>query len=281
MKKIILLVLVFSNLSMNDARAQVPETTKKFNRIITIVLENTDYKAAIKDPYLKSLSEQGSLFTHFRGNFHPSYANYLAMVGGKYFYTNLDVQKDIDAKTIADLLEAKGLTWKNYAEGYPGNCFLGDRQGDYVRKHVPFLSFKNIQQNPERCANVVPSEDFPVDVARGTVPHFALYTPNLENDGHDSDLPTASAWLKKFLEPLLADTAFMNETLIEVTFDESKSYLNNHIYTLFIGNMVKKNFRSNACISHYNVLRTIEDNFGVGTLGAQDKKVKPIQNIWN
>ena len=69
----------------------------------------------------------------------------------------------------------------------------------------------------------------------------------------------------------------MNETLIEVTFDESKSYLNNHIYTLFIGNMVKKNFRSNVCISHYNVLRTIEDNFEIGTLDAKDKKVKPIR----
>ncbi len=251
-----------------------------FDRVLIIVLENTDYSAASADPYLSSLAAQGASFSNFRGNFHPSYANYLAMVGGKYFGTVFDKQKDIDAPTIADLLEARGLTWKNYAQDYPGNCFLDASQGNYARKHVPFLSFKNIQTSPARCANVVSADQFPIDVSEGKVPNYAFYSPNLINDAHDTDLATASSWLKGFLEPLLNDEKFMERTLIEITFDESKTYLNNHIYTVFLGPMVKPGFIETAKTSHYSVLRTFEENFGIGNLGNEDKEASPIQTIW-
>ena len=145
---------------------------------------------------------------------------------------------------------------------------------------MPFLSFKNIQEDSQRCARVVPSEDFDQDVASGTLPTFMYYSPDLENDGHDSDLPTASAWLKRFLQPLLENQEFMDGTLIEVTFDESKTYLNNHIYTLFLGNMVKEGGREDKRLNHYDVLRTIEDNFAIGSLHAHDDKATPILDVW-
>jgi hypothetical protein len=251
-----------------------------FDRFLVIVLENTDYSEAVADPYLKSLAKKGALFSNFHGNFHPSYANYLAMVGGDYFGTFLDVQATIDRATIADLLEPRGLTWKNYAEGYPGNCFLGDTHARYARKHVPFLSFKNIQDDPERCANVVPAQQFVRDFADGTVPNYAFYSPNMDNDGHDTDLPTASAWLKELLEPLLANPEFMERTVIQITFDESKSYFHNHIYTLFLGGPVKQGFLENRWTDHYDVLRTVEENFQLLTLNGQDEKAHAIQTIW-
>jgi hypothetical protein len=56
---------------------------------------------------------------------------------------------------LGDLLEAKRMTWRQYAEGFPGNCFLGQSSGRYVRHHAPFLSYQDVQTNPERCANAV------------------------------------------------------------------------------------------------------------------------------
>jgi len=52
---------------------------------------------------------------------------------------------DSEHTTIADL-----LNWKNYSEDYPasptaGKPFLGDRKRRYARKHVPFLSFRGVQ----------------------------------------------------------------------------------------------------------------------------------------
>jgi hypothetical protein len=279
-----------------------------FGHVLIIVLENQDYDAVMSHDYFRALARRGTLFTHFTGLFHPSYANYLAMIGGKYFGTTSDDQRDIPSseRTIADLLEAKGLTWRQYAEGYPGRCDLGETAagGRYERKHVPFMSFESITGNAARCANVVPADQFD----RRVLPSFAMYTPDMCHDGHDvcggafehvkgwiGDIPgarrvglgstrqldQAAAWLEHFLAPILADPYVMRDTLAVVTFDESEDDANNHIYTVFLGNMVRPGAVIDACYDHYNLLRTIEDNFGIGTLGAEDAKSMPIvEDAW-
>src|SRR5262249_29701624 len=118
-----------------------------FRKIMVVVLENTDYDDAIEQPFLASLVKRGLLLTHFTAVAHPSQPNYIAMVAGSSFGVRSDGNVDLDQRHIGDLLEAKGLQWKVYAEGYPGGCFLGARAGSYVRKHVPFLSFKSVQND--------------------------------------------------------------------------------------------------------------------------------------
>jgi hypothetical protein len=281
---------------------------RMFEHVLVVVLENQDYDAVMRHEYFRALARRGALFTHYTGLFHPSYANYLALVGGRYFGTAGDDQRDLPRaeRTIADLLEAKGLTWRQYAEGYPGRCdpahaASGSR---YARKHVPFMSFGSITQDPRRCANVVPAERFD----RRGLPTFAFYSPDMCHDGHDlcgsafqqvkgwigsipgarrvglgsqRQLDQAADWLAGFLEPVLADAAVMKDTLVVVTFDESEDGASNHIYTLFLGGMVRPGARIGACYDHYNLLRTIEDNFGLGTLGAEDERSSPIvSDVW-
>jgi hypothetical protein len=250
---------------------------RAFDHILIVVLENQDFDDVMANGYMKGLAARGTLFTNFNGNFHPSYSNYLAMVAGQGFDTHLDMQKDLDAPTIADLLEAKGLTWKQYAEGYPGDCFTGSSHERYRRKHVPFLSFIPIQRNPARCANVVNASAFDPH----HLPNYAFYSPDMDDDGHDTGLDSAVTWLQKFLDPLLADRSVMANTLIEITYDESKTYSHNHIATIMLGDMVKPGFQEDHAYDHYNVLRMIEDNFGLGTLGANDSLSSSITGIWS
>lgn len=252
-----------------------------FDRLLTIVLENKEYDDAACDPYLKDLMKRGALLSNFNAITHPSYPNYLAMIAGRTFGIWTDIQKTIYGPTVVDLLESHNLTWKNYAENYPGHCFLKSDADRYARKHVPFLSFKSIQKDPERCAKVVNADEFSKDWSSRQVPNYMFYTPNLDNDGHDTNLTRATQWLKGFLEPLLADAEGMKGTLIEVTFDESGSFLErNQVLTLFIGPMVKPGSVTAREYNHYSVLKTIEDNFSLGTLGRQDASATAIQDIW-
>ena len=82
-------------------------------------------------------------------------------------------------------------------------------------------------------------------------------------------LAQSANWLEGFLEPILADDRVIRNTLVVVTFDESLSDDNNHIYTVFLGDMVRPGARVDGCYDHYDLLRTIEENFGLGTLGAE------------
>ena len=70
-----------------------------------------------------------------------------------------------------------------------------------------------------------------------------------------------------------------------VTFDESDHNANNKIFTLFLGDMVKDAGAQDPKAldrpyTHYNVLRTIEDNFGLEPLSAGDREAGPITDIW-
>lgn len=285
MMKIFLIAVILGSLSQMGLAVAHPEKTwtqgKVFDRVISIVLENADYSKVITHPYFQKLMSEGSLLTQFEAIAHPSYPNYLAMIAGKKYFTFLDAQINVDDPNLADLLEAKGLTWKNYAEGYPGGCFLKDSLGKYARKHVPFLSFKSIQKNPARCARVVNENEFAKDWALRTLPDYSMYTPNLDHDGHDTNLDTAANWLKGFLEPLLNDKEGMRGTLIEITFDEAGSFIGkNQIFTLLLGPSVKAGAQISTKYNVYSFLRTIEENFELKSLGEEDFEAQSIQNVW-
>ncbi|MGZ3709777.1 MAG: alkaline phosphatase family protein, partial [Bdellovibrionota bacterium] len=203
-----------------------------FKKVMTVVLENTNYDEAVAQPFLSSLVAHGALLSEFLAEAHPSQPNYIAMISGSTHGVVADGTVNVDARHIGDLLEAKGLQWKVYAEKFPGNCFLGATSGKYARKHIPFISFKNVQSDPKRCARIVEASALQKDVSAGTLPDYSLYIPDLNTDGHDTGPAYADKFLSGFFGPLLQNPAFTKDLLLVVTFDESESYLGpNHIFT--------------------------------------------------
>ena len=269
-------------LSSSYARSQDQTPThplSTFSKVMIVVYENEGYSAAMNQPFFKSFADRGMLLTNFFAETHPSQANYIAMVSGSLQGVTGDQNFNINASHIGDLLEAHGKTWKNYAEGYPGNCFQGATSGRYVRKHVPFISFKNVQSNPARCANIVPATQLAKDIANGTLPDFSFYSPNLDNDGHDTGIAYADQALKKTFEPLLGNPQFMAGMLLVVTFDEDNRAEGNKIYTALVGSGATAGTSDNTHYTHYSLLRTIEDTLGLGTLHQNDDQATAISGF--
>ncbi|KAK6097042.1 hypothetical protein MT418_002683 [Batrachochytrium dendrobatidis] len=243
-----------------------------FDRFGVIVLENQDFDAAMEDPYMGTeLRKKGMLLTNYHALTHPSQPNYLAMISGSTSGVFMDFPANINRKTIVDLMEAKNVSWKTYQEDYPGNCYTGTSQGLYYRKHNPFITFTTISKNPARCAKIVNSNQLLTDIKAEQVPQYFFYTPNINNDGHNTDITTASNWLKNFLEPLLANPYF-DRTVFLVTFDENDWLLpwfdNNQIYSLLVGKPVKPNTSDNTEYNHYSQMTTVQARWDLGSLGA-------------
>ncbi|TPX51014.1 hypothetical protein CcCBS67573_g10056 [Chytriomyces confervae] len=255
------------------AVSHVAAACQAINSVMTIVLENQDTSTILADSYMGStLVKKGYLLNNFYGVTHPSQPNYIAMISGSRNLCLLDFDCKIGANSIVDLLEQKGKTWKSYQESYPGNCFTGTSSGTYRRKHNPFMSFDNIRGNPTRCANIVNSDQLSRDAAAGKLPNYIFYTPDMNNDGHDTSASYASNWLKTFLEPKLVDPAYAN-VLFHVVFDESETYFGpNHIYSILLGKGIKGvGLVDNAHYDHYSFLATLEGIFDLGNLGKHDK----------
>ncbi len=168
----------------------------------------------------------------------------------------------------------------------------------YARKHVPFLSFPDIVSRPDRLARIVNADEFTTDLSCQSLPHqlphFSFYVPNLLNDGHnvseevfrpaanDIDLGPDTANLdnmEKFLTGFLGDdpvAKFPPETLIVITFDEAYPYTFDYgIYTLLIADFLEPGTINTDPVNHYSLLRTIEDNFGLGSLKRHDAMARP------
>ena len=267
---------------------------KYFDRVIIVVLENEGTRDALQNSVFAQLSAQAAWFSNYYSIMHPSFPNYLALVGGSTFNRTDDHRPPpLNGATIADRLEAKGLTWRAYAEDYPGRCFLGSGAGAgkltpkaaptelFARKHVPFLSFASIQQSPQRCARVVNAISFMDDVRSGKLPNYSFYTPNMFNNGHDTSIDYSSRWLSGFLAKLRAAKG-MERTVIVVTWDEGagKDFKSNKVLTLLLGGVVNPGQYKNE-VSHYSLLRTIEDNFGLEPLASGDREADPLPDaIW-
>lgn len=257
-----------------------PTTGKYFDRAIFVIFENTNYSDALKQPFLGQLARQGALLTNFMALTHPSQGNYIALTSGSLSGVTNDNSVDLDVRNIVDLLEAKGISWKAYAEDYPGNCFTGKSKGDYVRKHVPFLSYLNITRNSTRCAKIVNATEFDRDSAAGLLPNYVFFIPNIKNDGHDTGVAFADKWYKKRFTPFINDPKFMENTVLISTFDESGVSLQNKIYTSLYGPAVKPGPVS-AALTIYSLLDLVETNWNLGNLGLNDANTPAIPaSIW-
>jgi hypothetical protein len=288
------------------ANAAMRSLAHHFDHVLIIVLENGDYEDAVSDKNLAELGRHGASFMNFHALFHPSYPNYLAMVAGTDFNIHrrgrfigdkqVNFPNDAQHKTIADALVASGLDFKNYAEELPeGNCpfhvsdqhIAKSKKGDYVRRHVPFMSFQEVQA--KWCDHVVRVDSdkddnyFVQDAKKGLV-SYSFYSPNMNNDGHNTSVKVAGEWVSKFLDKTFSEK-LRKGTLVIITFDESDRNRDNRIYTLFLGDMVKESKDLDPAVlsrlyTHYNVLRTIEDNFGLSPLTEHDRAASPITGIW-
>ena len=145
---------------------------------------------------------------------------------------------------------------------------------------MPFLNYRNVQNDPGRCARIVNASQLDSDIAAGKLPRYALYIPNTINDGHDTTVADADAWMKRRITPLLNDSRFTKGTLVIVTFDEGRVSADNSIYAAFWGADITPGAVSSVRYDHYDLLRTIEEILKIGTLHANDEKAKVIGDFW-
>lgn len=265
----ILLIALWGGCLLQTAFAG--SSTAKF---VYIIFENASYNKVMKNPYFKELSKKGLQFSNMHAETHPSQGNYIAMISGTDFGVHTDKDVNLEGRHLGDLIEEAGLEWRVYADGYPGSCFLGNHK-KYVRKHVPFLSFKNIQTDSKRCERIVNSTQFKSDIKSDRLPNFSMYIPDLDNDGHDTGVTFASNWLEKNFGEMFADKKFLSDKIFVITFDEGSWIGSNQIYTLLLGGDVAPRV-SNTRFSHYSLLRLVEDSLGLGSLGRRDESASQI-----
>lgn len=249
-----------------------------FSRVAVIVMENKEYGEIVgraDAPYINSLIAQYGSATNYTGVAHPSQPNYFALFSGSTQGATDDSNYNLVGVNLADQLEAKGKTWRVFAENVSTNCFSGavgmngaDGTGLYARKHNPAISFINISRAPARCANITDFTHFdPAAV------DYALIVPNLCHDMHDCSVATGDSFLKGFVPKILNSRAWQGAGALFIIWDEGTTNAGGggRVPLLVISSRVPKGFQSSTAHNHYSLVRTIEEAWGLGCLNESCK----------
>lgn len=257
------------------AALPVTDSAPHASNVVVMIMENRDYDLVIgysKAPYInKTLVPEAALMTNSHAIGHPSQPNYLAFFSGSTQGVNSDnCPVNFSTENIGDEVISSGKTFIGYSESMPYDGYTGCGSGEYARKHNPWVDFENIPA----ASNLVYNDKFPKNP-----PSLTIIVPNLCNDMHDCSTQTGDTWLSKYVPPILKYNKTHNGLFI-LTWDEADPDGNgkNQIATLLIGPTVKPG-KYNQNITHYSVLRTIDEIFGVKCI-ANDCKSAPIKAIW-
>jgi phospholipase C len=246
--------------------------------VFIIMLENHSFDQTFgmlsPAPYLSwALPALGALVPNYYGVAHESNPNYVALISGQGAnpQNQADCQGFTDflpgvigpngqalgsgcvfpstVPTVANQLEAKGLTWKGYmedmgnAQGQPSTCAhpavnsqdpwqKAAKGAQYATRHNPFVYFHSIIDTPACSRNDVALTELPADLSSAvTTPNYAFIVPNLCSDGHDAPcadgspggLGAADAFLQKWVPQILNSPAYKRNGLLVITFDENDS----------------------------------------------------------
>ena len=247
-----------------------------FSHVYVIIMENQEYGSIVGSsaaPYLNSLIARYGEATSFYAETHPSEPNYIALTSGGLQGTNSDGSYNLAAPNLFDQVEAAGRTWHVYAQGYPGNCYTPyiaaavtdgpGAPGEYVRKHNPAISYTSISSKPASCANITKLAGFDPAAA-----DFEMIIPNQINDMHSSSVAAGDAFLKVFV-PRIVDSAAFQGSVVFITWDEGSTSVKGggHIATVVLSPGMTPGARYTGSATHYSMLRTIEQAWGLAYLG--------------
>jgi acid phosphatase len=277
------LLLLAAILPLSQAGAA---TIPAFDHIFIILMENHSYSEIIgssQAPYINSLASRYGLAANYFGVSHPSLPNYLALTGGDTFGITTDCTTCfVNAPNIAvDRVEASGRTWKSYQESMPSPCFIGD-SNPYAQKHDPFIYFNDIRLNSTECNKIVPFTSFASDLtSTATTANYVWITPNLCDDMHDCSIGTGDSWLQSNVPTILNSPAYTTQnSLLLITWDEDDGTQNNQVPTLVIAKNVTPGFKSGTLYSHYSVLSTIEQAWGLSSLTSNDANANAMSDFF-
>ena len=254
-------------------------------------------------PYMASIANGYAIGSQYLGINHFSEANYKALIGGDTFGCSNNGCPPVSNPNLVDRLESAGLTWKGYLENQnlASGCDTTYHE-PYTPEHNPFVGFTDILNNPARCSKVVlanPNTCTVTDCAlvndlnSASAPNLMWLTPNNCNNMHGftgicpSSVPTGDNYLKSLVPNILNSQTFTAQrSALFIVFDEGNGYcpLNGSsedcVYAVWAGPLAKTSYATSNLYNHYSWTRTIEENWNLASLTANDANAKVMTEFF-
>ncbi|HEX3492900.1 MAG TPA: alkaline phosphatase family protein [Streptosporangiaceae bacterium] len=297
------------------AASAAPAAASHYGHIFVIVMENHSYADVIGNPAtpnLNALASRYGIATNYFAVTHPSEPNYVALLGGSPSVVNSDnayYVQQVHGPSLVSQLDHAHVSWKAYLQSlphpgyqgicYPANCNGGpDKDPLYVSKHDGIQNFTT-SLNPADWSRQVPIGQLAADLRSGHVPGFSWVIPDECHDQHgdppfciDSGatggkdpqdqrlLTVGDQYLGQLVQQITSASFWAKgNNAIDVVYDEGDNNVHGggQVANVVITSHGPRHVKAPAFYSHYSLLRTIQDNFGVSCLRHScDASARPM-----
>src|SRR5204863_8492845 len=101
--------------------------------------------------------------------------------------------------------------------------------------------------------------------------NYMYLKPDLCNNMHDYNVTVGDAFMSGLVPQILNSTVFRTQrAALLITYDEDGGKGSPNLYTVWSGTMARRGYRSAVAYDHFSVLRTLEENWNLAPLNAND-----------
>ncbi len=188
--------------------------------------------------------------------------------------------------TIADRLEAAGVTWGWYAAGWAAGP-------DAVRHglmphHNPFQYVKRIMETPDGRAHIRDVEELVSALRGGGLPEVAFVKPAARDNAHavSSTVGAGDRWIREVMREIMA-SRYWPRVVVVITYDEGGGWfdhvrppavdrfgLGTRVPTLIVSPYAKRGYIGHRQYDHASILKLIEWRFGLEPLTERDRRAE-------
>ncbi len=185
-------------------------------------------------------------------------------------------------KTLRDLLDAKGISWKYYSPAIVGNTGATWNAFEAVRA---------VREGPQWATHVItPSRAILDDISRGALPDMSWVVPdavNSDHPGRHSD--TGPSWVAGIVNAV-GESAYWKSSAILILWDDWGGFYDNapppfldlhgglgfRVPMLVVSPYARAGYVDHTQYEFGSVLRFVENTWALGRLGTTDERATGI-----
>jgi phospholipase C len=189
----------------------------------------------------------------------------------------------LEHSTLPDLLDAKGMNWRYYAMAGAWNSYWNGP-----------AAIRHLRQGPD-WANVVPQQtQVLMDIANATLPAVSWVMPSGQASDHPGTTDgSGPSWVAAIVDAV-GHSRYWRNTAIFVTWDDwggwydhvAPTIYNSYEYGFRVPLLVVSPYAKRGYVSHTthdfgSILRFVEDNFDLPTLGYADSRADNLADCFD
>ncbi|HEX9013143.1 MAG TPA: alkaline phosphatase family protein [Anaerolineaceae bacterium] len=252
-------------------------------------------------PFYWNLADQYVLFDRFFSSARDgSFANHMYWVAAQ-------PPKAPDAKqssglydnmvTIFDRLQAQGISWKFYVQNYDRNITYrnlmnaGNRESQII--WVPVLNIDRFIDDPTLNQHIVDLSEYYTDLKNGTLPQVAYITPSGASEHPPGSINTGQRFVKTLIQELMR-SQYWSHSAFMLLYDDWGGWYDHvtppqvdangyglRVPGILVSAYARKGYIDHSTYDFSSVVKFIEVNWGVESLGARDEQVNTFLDAFD